>query len=114
MTQSIVRSTDDRRRDGPDRERTSLFRRVAALGLSLLLLLTARPVMGQGQGEVQVTARVLPLVQSREAAIDFAVNRHAPESSPLFHITRLTRPESRTTPDFKREELIVVVEFLAN
>jgi hypothetical protein len=114
MTQSLVNHTNTPGRVSPCRGRAPAHRPLALSAVALLLLLGARPLLGQGQGEVQVTARVLPLVQTREAAITFAANPRTLETSHLFHITRVRRPESARTADLKREELIVVVEFLAN
>lgn len=114
MTQSLVKSTDGRRRTVRRWERTPLLRALAAGAVSLVLVVVARPLSAQGQGEVQVTARVVPLIQTREAAIAFAANPLVPDTSHLFHITHLRRPGSARATDLKREELIVVVEFLAN
>jgi hypothetical protein len=83
-------------------------------GLVLGALLAGSPLQAQGRGEVQVTARVLPMVPSRDAAIAAAMTTDPRQTSQLFRVTRVRGHEPGRTADPKREELIVVVEFLAN
>lgn len=114
MKQSVA--SDPRRGDGasnaPARVPSNAWMSVAAI--SALVLGTVGVLQAQSQGEVQVTARVLTLVPVREAALAAAANPAAPKSSQLFRITRVRHTELPTTSTPKREELIVVVEFLAN
>ena len=84
------------------------------LGSLLALLATGSPAEAQTQGEVQVTARVLPMVPSRDAALAAATASGVRQTSNLFRVTRLSVPAPTRIRDHKREELIVVVEFLAN
>ena len=114
MTQS-VESTDHRMvRPPPAKAWRTVGRATIATALLIAPFLSVRPLRAQGQGEVQVTAQVLPLVPTRQAALAFAADSGAVQPSHLFRITRVRRPEPLRGADLKREELIVVVEFLAN
>jgi len=72
MTQS-VESTDHRMvRPPPAKAWRTVGRAAIATALLIAPFLSARQLRAQGQGEVQVTAQVLPLVPTRQAALAFA------------------------------------------
>lgn len=113
-----VRHCVEARLEHPGEVNADIGRQVivsVATGFTALLLLVAatQPLRGQSRGELQVTARVIPAEQgwvARRAAI----RPDLPQTSQLFRVTRMRRPGSPTTPDARREEQVVVVEFLAN
>jgi len=114
MTQSVVTTPVAAAWPGLTSGGKAMAHAAAFVLFLFVLLLSARPLEGQSRGEVQVTAQVLPLVPARQAALDFAIDPQVPQSNDLFRISRVARPQPVRAADPKREELIVVIEFLAN
>lgn len=113
MTHHLEPRTSARRR--PFRTGHCRPTRSLAAGLAVLLLLAGatRPLRGQSKGELQVSALVLPVEPGRQAR-SAAIEPTKQGSNPLFRIRRDRRPDPMRPAGSRREELLVVVEFLAN
>jgi hypothetical protein len=117
MTQPLGRRDHGRSLPESCRDRQSAARAIAVNTTPVLLLLfffLAKPLQGQGQGEVQVTARVLPVEPARDAAIAVAATPGVPSEYPLFRIRRVDLPGTISPGRDRHDELILIVEFLAN
>lgn len=91
-------------------------RRFALLGVACLLAFgfANSSAAAQDRGEVQVTARVLPLPLSGEAILRLARAETRSGSAGLFHVHRLQLPQVDSLARVGRRKVVVVVEFLAN
>lgn len=87
---------------------------VIGLLLPLSICAVTEPALAQFQGDVQVSARVLPLPAAREAAVKVALHGAAASPSDLFRISELRPQATDSARGPRMRKVIVVVEFLAN